>query len=153
MLKTTGQGEKAGDRTNTPTRILVSKQLAMANEYLSTKETGLIIGIGMEIHNILGRGFSEVVYKDAMAYEFKCRDIRYQREKEYSVKYKEITLPHKFYADFVVFDNIILEIKAQRGIAMEQYAQMINYLAVSGCKIGIILNFGESSLIFKRVIL
>ena len=116
-------------------------------------ETYELIGICMEIHRILGRGFLEIVYKDALEYEFNSRGISYRREKEYLVKYKTVILPHRFYADFVVFDKIILEVKAQRGVVDEHYAQVLNYLAVSRCKLGLIVNFGETSLVSKRVIL
>ena len=113
----------------------------------------VIIGIAMEVHRTLGRGFSEIVYKDAMEYEMNEKHIEYKREKEFLIKYKKVILPHKFFADFVVFDAVILEIKAQKGIVEDHYAQTINYLAASKCKVGLILNFGEASLIFKRVIL
>jgi GxxExxY protein len=83
----------------------------------------------------------------------RSKGIPFEREKEYSVEYKGVILPHKFYADFVVFGKIILEVKAQKGIADEHYAQVINYLAVSGCKLGLLVNFGESSLAVKRVVL
>ena len=76
-------------------------------------ETDLIIGRAHEIYRQLGFGFSEIVYKDAFEYEFNFHDILFEREKEYPVKYKEIILRHKFYADFVVFDKVILEIKAK----------------------------------------
>ncbi len=112
-----------------------------------------IIGICMEIHRILGRGFLEIVYKDALEYEFNVRKIPFEREKKYEVHYKEIILPHKFYADFVVFENIILEVKAQKGIVEEHHKWVLNYLAVSKCQLGLIVNFGEDSLITKRVIL
>jgi len=121
--------------------------------YILSKETSTIIGIAMEIHRTLGRGFSEIVYKDAMEYEMKEKLVFYEREKEYTVIYKGITLPHKFYADFVAFNAVILEVKAQKGIVDEHYAQTINYLAVSKCRVGLILNFGETALIVKRVIL
>ncbi len=121
--------------------------------YPLQEETKLLIGIAFEIHSILGKGFLEIVYKDAMEYELKKRSFIYEREKEYIVNYKEIILPHKFYADFVVFDKVIIEIKAQEGIADVHYSQTLNYLRVSGCKVGLILNFGEGSLKVKRVIL
>ena len=121
--------------------------------YPYQKESYELIGISMEIHRILGRGFLEIVYKDALEFEFRSRGIIYQREKEYIVEYKNVILPHRFYADFVVFDKIILEVKAQKGIVDEHYAQVLNYLAVSKCKLGLIVNFGENSLITKRVIL
>lgn len=123
------------------------------DNYLLSAETSVIIGIAMEVHRTLGRGFSEIVYKDAMEYEMNEKHIEYKREKEFLIKYKKVILPHKFFADFVVFDAVILEIKAQKGIVEEHYAQTINYLAASKCKVGLILNFGEASLIFKRVIL
>ncbi len=121
--------------------------------YPLQKETYLLNGIAMEIHRILGRGFLEIVYKDALELELRKREIPFTREKEFRVEYKETILPHKFYADFVVLDDIIVEVKAQKGIADEHYSQVLNYLAVSKCKIGLIYNFGEQSLVIKRVIL
>ncbi len=116
------------------------------------EETDIIIGVGIDIHSILGHGFLEIVYKDAYEYEFRERLIQYARENEYAIPYKKIILPHKFYADFVVFGNVILEIKAKDGIADEDYAQTINYLKCSGCKVGLILNFGRMKLDIKRVV-
>ncbi|HLV46039.1 MAG TPA: GxxExxY protein, partial [Flavobacterium sp.] len=88
----------------------------------------------------LGKGFSEIVYKDALEIEFRDAEILYQREKEYSVNYKGIILPHKFYADFVVFGNIILEIKSAKNIIDEHIAQTLNYLKVSQNKVALIVN-------------
>jgi GxxExxY protein len=116
------------------------------------EETHEIIGICMEVHRNLGKGFLEIVYKDAIEYELRTKNILYEREKEYSIKYKDIILPHKFFADFVIFGSVIIEIKAQKHLIDDHYHQMINYLAVSGCKIGLLFNFGESSLKFKRII-
>lgn len=116
------------------------------------EETDLIIGIGIEIHKILGHGFLEIVYKDAFEYEFKKRMTVYEREKVYDIIYKDIVLPHRFFADFVVFEKVILEIKAKDGIPDEDYPQMINYLKCSACKVGLILNFGKSKLDIKRTV-
>ena len=80
-------------------------------DYLYKEENYTIVGILFEVHKNLGKGFSEIVYKDAIEYEFQQNNIPYEREKEFLVTYKETTLKHKFYADFVVFDKIILEIK------------------------------------------
>ena len=113
----------------------------------------MLIGISMEIHRILGKGFLEIVYKDALEYELRKRNVLFQREREYIVEYKGIVLPHRFYADFVVYDRIILEVKAQKGVADEHYAQVLNYLAVSKCQLGLLVNFGENSLSVKRLIL
>jgi GxxExxY protein len=122
------------------------------DKYPLQEESYQIIGICMEIHNILGNGMLEIVYKDAIEYEFTKNNIPYEREKKYEVNYKGTILPHFFYADFVVFDNIILEIKAQRGIIDEHYKMVLNYLSISKCKLGLIINFGDNSLITKRLI-
>ena len=116
-------------------------------------ESYQIIGKCMEVHNNLGDGFLEIVYKDALEYEFQKAAIPYEREKKYIVNYKGIILPHKFYADFVVFDKIILEVKAVSGIADEFIAQAINYLKVSQNKLALIVNFGELKLNYKRIVL
>ena len=116
-------------------------------------ESFSVIGLSMEVHNNLGKGFLEIVYKDALEYEFRKNSIPFEREKEYIINYKDMILPHKFYADFVVLDKIILEIKGMSGIADEHIAQAINYLKVSGCKLGLIVNFGQLSLQYKRVVL
>ncbi|UTN06161.1 GxxExxY protein [Flavobacterium bizetiae] len=111
-----------------------------------------IVGICMEIHRILGGGLLEIVYKDALEYEFKKHNIPFQREKEYSIKYKDIVLAHKFYADFVIYDEIILEVKASKDIIDEHTAQTINYLRLADSDLGIIVNFNKKSLQHKRVI-
>ncbi|NJO92168.1 MAG: GxxExxY protein [Chloroflexia bacterium] len=116
------------------------------------EESYKIIGICMEVHNNLGPGFLEIVYKDALQYEFNKANIPYQREKEYVVNYKDIILKHKFYADFVVYDKIILEIKAVSGIVDEFIAQALNYLKVSQNKLALIVNFGELKLNSKRIL-
>lgn len=122
-------------------------------DYPLQSETYQIIGICMEVHKILGRGFLEIVYKDAIEYEFKQKKIPYAREKEYIVPYKTTVLPHKYFADFVVFDQVILEIKAQKALAEDFDSLLLNYLAASKCQIGLLVNFGEPSLKHKRFIL
>lgn len=73
-------------------------------EVIYKDEAYQLIGLCMEVHRQLGKGFLEVVYKDALEYELKRANIHYEREKEFIVNYKGFILPHKFYADFVVFD-------------------------------------------------
>ena len=107
----------------------------------------------MEVHRILGKGHSEVVYKDALEYEFQKNNIEYSREKQYKIKYKDILLPHYYNADFVVFDKIILEIKAIELLTDSHLKQTLNYLAASRLNLGLLVNFGQDSLIHKRVIL
>lgn len=112
-----------------------------------------IIGVCMEIHRILGKGFNEVVYKDAMEYEFKTREMDYKREMKFKIQYKDIIPPRTYNADFVYEEKIVLEVKAQQQVIDSHLKQTINYLAASKIKLGLIINFGEDSLKFKRVVL
>ncbi|HWA33181.1 MAG TPA: GxxExxY protein [Cyclobacteriaceae bacterium] len=116
-------------------------------------ETYAIIGICIAVHKTLGHGFSEIVYKDAIELELQQRGIPYEREKEFKIDYKGIILPHRFYADFVINNEIILEAKAQEGgLADIQVPQTINYLKVSGCKVGLLVNFGRTKLEYRRLV-
>ncbi len=136
--------------------FLMQKQITMIydrDKYPLQNESYTIIGVCMEVHRQLGKGFLEIVYKDALEYEFKKRGIPYEREKKYEINYKDTILPHHFFADFVVYDQIILEAKAQKGIADKNVRWVLNYLAISKCPLGLIVNFGEDSLKTKRVIL
>ncbi len=119
---------------------------------LYKEESYKIIGLCFEVHNYLGPGFLEVVYKDALEYEFKKAGIPYARDQKYEVKYKDVILEHKFFADFVVYDKIILEVKGVRAITDEFVARTINYLKVSDLRLGLIVNFGEEKLVHKRII-
>lgn len=107
----------------------------------------------MDVHRQLGKDFLEVVYKDAIEYECGEKNFPYEREKEFLVHYKDTVLSHKFFADFVVFLQIILEVKSCSGITDEFVAQTLNYLAASKLRVGLIVNFGRDSLEHKRVVL
>ena len=122
-------------------------------ELIYKEEFYRIIGICMDVHKLLGRGFLEIVYKDALEYEFRQKNIAYEREKEFKIEYKNIILPHKFYADFVIYDNIILEIKAIQGIHEDFTKLVLNYMATAKSKLGILVNFGNDSLEYKRYVL
>ena len=123
------------------------------SELILKNKTYQIIGICMEVHRILGHGFSEIVYKDAIQFEFIDKSIFYEREKEYIVPYKKIILAHRFFADFVIFEDVILEVKAaENGLCDGFTSMLINYLKVSGCKVGLLVNFGRKSLEYKRLV-
>jgi GxxExxY protein len=121
-------------------------------ELLYKEESFKIIGICMEIHQTLGMGLKEINYKDAMEIEFIEHNIPYEREKRFTVKYKEKTLRNPYFADFVVYDSIILEIKSVVSIIPAHIAQALSYLAVSQQKLGMVVNYGEKSLAWKRVV-
>ncbi len=124
----------------------------MHQDLIYKEENYKIVGICMEIHRILGGGLSEIIYKDALEYEFRQRGIPFQREKEYPVQYKDIILPHKFYADFVVYDNIILEVKAVSVLIEQHVSQTLNYVKLTKGRLGILINFGTESLQHKRLV-
>jgi GxxExxY protein len=122
-------------------------------EFYLKEETYEIIGLCMEVHKILGKGFNEIIYKEALQYEFTKKKIPFEREKEYNIEYKDIILSKRYFADFVVFDEIILEIKAISQLTTSDTGQTLNYLACSKNQIGLVINFGEDSLKYRRVIL
>lgn len=121
-------------------------------EYIYKDENYTIVGILFEVHKNLGKGFSEIVYKDDLEYEFNENKIPYEREKVYSVKYKNTVLNHKFYADFVVYDKIILEIKTVDCFNNSHYNQCLNYLKVSDNELALLANFNSASLEYKRIV-
>lgn len=117
-------------------------------------ESYKVIGICMQVHKHLGRGgFSEIVIKDALQYEFDLQKIEFEREVGYEVEYKGVIMPHKFYADFVMMDKIILEVKNCSALTPNHIAQSLNYLAVSKLKLALLVNFGNPSLEYKRLVL
>jgi GxxExxY protein len=120
--------------------------------YYKKNENYEIVGLCMEVHRILGPGLLEIVYKDALEIEFKNHNIPYKREKEFTVEYKGIILPHKFYADFIVYSDIILEVKSIKEINNDHLAQTLNYMKLADTPVGIIANFQNKSLVHKRLI-
>lgn len=122
-------------------------ELYMHEEYYK------IIGLCMEVHRVLGGGLLEAVYKEALEIEFRENNIPYEREKEFIIDYKNHKLTKRFYADFVVFDEVILEVKATKIIVDSNLAQTLNYLAITKNRLGIIANFSINSLQQKRLVL
>lgn len=116
-------------------------------------ETYAIIGAAMQVHRVLGHGFLEAVYQEAMAREMSRRSIPFEIEKEFPVFYCGERLSVSYRADFVCFNRIIVEIKALTMISGVEASQVINYLKASGHPIGLLLNFGSSSLHDKRFVL
>ena len=122
-------------------------------EPLYKAESYKIIGLCMEVYNVLGKGYSEAVYKDALEYELAQNGIPFSREREYKIQYKDVILPHKYFADFVVFDKFLLEAKAVECLNNVHVKQVLNYLATSKLRLGLLVNFGEGSLVSRRVVL
>ena len=123
------------------------------NDLLFAEEIYNITGAAMDVQNELGTGFLEPVYQEALAIEMNARGIPFEREKELMIEYKGIILDKKYYADFVCYDDIIVELKAVDAIKNEHVAQVLNYLHASQKKLGYIINFGVKPLQRKRVVL
>ena len=121
----------------------------MAKEFLYKDLTYAIIGAAMEVHRILGPGFLESVYEKALAHEFDLRGIPYQRQVKLAVRYKEI-VAGEFRADFLVDGKVVVELKAIKALTAGDEAQLLNYLKGTGYRVGLLLNFGASSLEYKR---
>jgi GxxExxY protein len=126
--------------------------LQMEGDFLYKSETYQIIGALMEVHRELGCGFLEPIYQEALAIEFDNQLIPFEAEKKISVNYKGIPLDKFYVADFVCFDKIIVELKALSALNTDHEAQIINYLNATGLKVGLLVNFGEKSLKYKRFV-
>lgn len=122
-----------------------------ASDILYKNESFRIIGAAMEVHKVLGCGFVEVVYLEALEEEFKKRNIPYEREKELKINYKDKLLSKTFRADFICYDNIILELKAVHEFTDDHYAQIYSYLKASNMPLGILINFGKANLDYYRL--
>lgn len=105
----------------------------------------------MEVHKVLGCGFTEPVYQEALELEFQLRDIPYVREKNFQITYKGQLLDKEFRPDFVCYDEIIVELKAVSDFTDEHYAQVYNYLKACQMDLGLLINFGKKSLEYKRI--
>ena len=107
------------------------------------KESFDIVGAAMQVYNVLGNGFLESVYQEAFEIELKKRNIPHEREKELVIYYEGIELHKKFFADFVCFEDVIVELKAISNIENCHRSQVYNYLKATGKRLGILINFGS----------
>jgi GxxExxY protein len=123
------------------------------SELLYREDTHRLIGLCMEIHRELGKGHDEVIYKDALVVELNRASVPFARERKFEVNYKGVVLPHFYYADFVVADKILFETKAAESLTDAHVKQVLNYLAASKLRLGLLVNFGADSLEWKRVVL
>ena len=106
----------------------------------------------MEVHSKLGPGFLESVYEAAMAIEFNLQGVPYERQKAIPVMYKG-EMAKDFYCDFLVGQKVLVELKALKDTTGVEEAQILNYLKATGLKVGLLINFGEQSLKYKRLVM
>jgi GxxExxY protein len=116
------------------------------------RQTHAIIGAAMEVHRQLGPGVLEAVHQQALAIEFSARTIPFLSEAELPVYYKGQRLACYYRADFVSYDEVIVELKALKVITGVEEAQVLNYLKATGLGRALLLNFGCPSLEFKRLV-
>ncbi len=124
----------------------------MAEDLIFKQECYQIIGLCMKVHSILGKGFKEIVYKDALETELIKNNIPYEREKSFLIDYEGTLLNRRFDVDFFVFNSIVVELKAAIQFHSDNFIQTLNYLKASRIKLGLLINFGENQLKFRRVI-
>jgi GxxExxY protein len=122
------------------------------SELLYKSETYKIIGACMKVHQTLGNGFLESVYQEALEKELQREGIPFQRQKRLNIFYGNEKLDKYFIADFVCYDKIILEIKAVTYLGNNLKQQVVNYLKSTNMEVGLLINFGEKSLTWKRFI-
>jgi len=122
------------------------------NNIIFKDESFNIVGACMAVHRELGCGFLEAVYQEALEEEFKLRNIPYIREPLLPITYKGKLLNKKYQADFICYENIIVEPKALSELNSTHQSQLINYLKTTNLKLGLLVNFGQRLLESKRVI-
>ncbi len=123
------------------------------SELLFKEEVFRLVGFCMEIHRELGKGHDEVIYKDALVVELQHADIPSARERKYEISYKGVVLPHRYYADVIVWEKNLFGAKACERLTDAHAKQVLNYLAASTLQLGLLANFGADSLEWKRVVL
>ena len=121
-------------------------------ELLSPKESYKISGAIYEVHKELGPGFLEKVYQEALEKEFKLQNIPYEREKDFTIFYKGEELEQKYIADFICYDKIVVELKAVEDLLPIHTAQVINYLCITGYKLGLLVNFNARQVKPERIV-
>ncbi|MFC6267064.1 GxxExxY protein [Frigoriflavimonas asaccharolytica] len=124
----------------------------MDEKIIFKEESYRIVGICMEIHSGLGSGFLEAVYSEVLAKEFIKQKIPFEREKKLDIYYNGEKLNKTYRVDFLCFDEIIVEIKSAVFMHDNFSKQLQNYLKATNKKLGILVNFGEKSLNYKRII-
>ena len=121
------------------------------SDIIYKKESYDIVGACMEVHGELGAGFLEGVYQEALERELVTRNTPFCREEKLDIIYKGRLLKKHYYADFVCYDKIIVELKSVKELLPEHEAQIFNYLKATGMKLGLLINFGQKSLEYKRI--
>jgi len=118
---------------------------------LMGEEVHRVVGCAMEVSNVLGHGLLEKPYENALVVEFGLRGIPYQQQPRFDVVYKTIKIG-EYVPDLICFDQIVVDTKTIECIGNNEIGQMLNYLKITGLRVGILLNFKHPRLEWKRVV-
>lgn len=118
-------------------------ELGSANRLIHSNETYAVIGAAMDVYYRLGSGFAEPVYQEALGFEFGLRRIPFVAQQKLRIRYKSFLLKKYYRADFVCFDKVIVEIKAQTALTATDSSQLLNYMKASEFRVGLLFNFGN----------
>lgn len=113
--------------------------------------TELIIKSSFDVHNVLGYGFLEKVYENALVYELKLNGLDSKQQENLKVYYKDVEAGN-YYADLIIEDKVLVELKTCEKLKSEHIAQTLNYLKATKMKVGLLINFGKSRVEFKRLV-
>ena len=128
------------------------KPLPHLDNLLFKDEVYALVGAAMDVHRELGNGFLEAVYQEALEMELTLRKIPFRSQVELHIPYKGAYLKKRYIADLVAFDEILVELKAISVLTSVEEAQVIHYIKASNLPLGVLINFGASSLQFKRMV-
>ncbi len=119
---------------------------------LLKEEVYAIVGAAMEVHKELGPGFLEAIYQEALEIEFTTRGIPFESQKELAIYYKGHRLKKTYAVDFLVYEKVVVELKALDHLTSKEESQLLNYLKATGLEVGVLVNFGAASLEWKRMV-
>ena len=120
-------------------------------KYLLSDVTEQVIGCAMRVHSSLGNGFPEIIYQRALALELEASGITFGRETEHPIYSRDVRIGSRI-VDFLIQDNLLLELKATSELTDTHFAQIINYLTAFKLEVGLLINFGQKSLQYRRFI-
>ena len=122
----------------------------MNEEYLHKELTSEIIGCFYDVYNELGFGFLEKVYENALKYELEKNGLKVEKQKPIKVFYDGVKVG-EYFADLIVNDTVILELKAAESLCEEHEFQLINYLKATNIEVGLLLNFGKKPEVRRKI--
>lgn len=126
----------------------------MPDDLLYRDEAYRLIGACLAVHKDKGHGFVEAIYQDALEIELELSGIPFERQRNFSIHYRDRPLKHTYKPDLIGFDKIIIELKAAKALNDEHRAQLLNYLKITGLQLGLLVNFGSyPRLEWERIIL